>query len=210
MKKWECTICGYIHEGEEPPEECPICSADASMFVEVTEETEVKTEEAAPESVKEPETASSENTPLETISRLIVRHHLHPITVHGPNGIIPMTVLFLAMAFFLGLSHFEAAAFFSLTFVLLSMPGVLFSGYIMWKKRYNSAMTSFFKIKIGAGLVTLMALAILVIWRLAQPEIVVPGTSGRWLYFLLHLVLLGAVGTAGHMGGKLVFDNRNK
>ena len=38
MKKWECTVCGYIHEGEEPPDECPVCAADKSLFVEVVEE----------------------------------------------------------------------------------------------------------------------------------------------------------------------------
>ena len=30
--KWMCTICGYIHEGERPPEECPMCGAPASEF----------------------------------------------------------------------------------------------------------------------------------------------------------------------------------
>ncbi|MCI7207140.1 MAG: NADH peroxidase, partial [Clostridium sp.] len=24
MKKFICTVCGYIHEGEAPPEVCPI------------------------------------------------------------------------------------------------------------------------------------------------------------------------------------------
>ncbi|MEL7598157.1 MAG: NADH peroxidase [Clostridiaceae bacterium] len=37
MKKFVCTVCGYIHEGEEPPEKCPICKADASKFKQVTE-----------------------------------------------------------------------------------------------------------------------------------------------------------------------------
>ncbi|MGE5371026.1 MAG: flavin reductase [Solirubrobacterales bacterium] len=32
MKQWICTICGYIHEGDAPPEECPICGAPASDF----------------------------------------------------------------------------------------------------------------------------------------------------------------------------------
>jgi len=32
MKKFVCTICGYIHEGEGPPEVCPICKADKSKF----------------------------------------------------------------------------------------------------------------------------------------------------------------------------------
>lgn len=35
MKKFVCTVCGYIHQGEQPPEICPICKADASKFNEV-------------------------------------------------------------------------------------------------------------------------------------------------------------------------------
>ncbi len=34
MKKFVCTVCGYVHEGEEPPEECPICHQPASKFRE--------------------------------------------------------------------------------------------------------------------------------------------------------------------------------
>ncbi|MBQ9980873.1 MAG: NADH peroxidase [Oscillospiraceae bacterium] len=36
MKKWVCTICGYVHEGPEAPEACPICKAPASKFIEQT------------------------------------------------------------------------------------------------------------------------------------------------------------------------------
>lgn len=31
-KQWRCTVCGYIHTGENPPEICPVCGADASLF----------------------------------------------------------------------------------------------------------------------------------------------------------------------------------
>ena len=34
MKKWLCEPCGYIHEGDTPPETCPVCGAPASAFVE--------------------------------------------------------------------------------------------------------------------------------------------------------------------------------
>ncbi|MCT4544128.1 MAG: NADH peroxidase [Vallitalea sp.] len=34
MKKFICTICGYVHEGESAPEKCPQCKAPASKFVE--------------------------------------------------------------------------------------------------------------------------------------------------------------------------------
>ena len=34
MKKFICTVCGHVHEGNEPPEFCPICKAPASKFQE--------------------------------------------------------------------------------------------------------------------------------------------------------------------------------
>ncbi len=30
--RWKCRVCGYIHEGPEPPEECPVCGAPKEMF----------------------------------------------------------------------------------------------------------------------------------------------------------------------------------
>lgn len=32
MKAWKCEICGYIHNGEEPPSLCPVCGADQDLF----------------------------------------------------------------------------------------------------------------------------------------------------------------------------------
>lgn len=40
MKHWRCTVCGYIHQGEEPPEKCPNCQAPKEKFVEVSEDFE--------------------------------------------------------------------------------------------------------------------------------------------------------------------------
>ena len=36
MKKFVCSVCGYVFEGEEAPNECPICKAPKSKFVEQT------------------------------------------------------------------------------------------------------------------------------------------------------------------------------
>ena len=30
--KWVCQVCGYIHEGDQPPEFCPKCKAPAEKF----------------------------------------------------------------------------------------------------------------------------------------------------------------------------------
>ena len=35
MKKFICKVCGYVHEGNTPPEFCPKCKAPASKFEEV-------------------------------------------------------------------------------------------------------------------------------------------------------------------------------
>ena len=36
-KKFVCTVCGYVHEGDAAPECCPVCKAPASKFNEVVE-----------------------------------------------------------------------------------------------------------------------------------------------------------------------------
>ncbi len=39
-KKWRCKVCGYIYEGEVPPEQCPQCKAK-DAFEEVKEGEEL-------------------------------------------------------------------------------------------------------------------------------------------------------------------------
>ena len=34
MKRFMCTVCGYVYEGEEAPEKCPVCGAPKDKFVE--------------------------------------------------------------------------------------------------------------------------------------------------------------------------------
>ena len=38
-KKWICTVCGYVHEGDEAPEFCPQCKQPTSKFKEMVETT---------------------------------------------------------------------------------------------------------------------------------------------------------------------------
>ena len=33
MKRWRCTVCGYVHQGNRPPTKCPQCGADENRFV---------------------------------------------------------------------------------------------------------------------------------------------------------------------------------
>lgn len=39
MKKlWKCSVCNYVHEGDEAPDVCPKCGAPKDKFVELTSE----------------------------------------------------------------------------------------------------------------------------------------------------------------------------
>ena len=44
MKKFVCSICGYVHEGPEAPAECPICHAKKEKFNEQVEAAAYATE----------------------------------------------------------------------------------------------------------------------------------------------------------------------
>ena len=39
VKKFICTVCGYVHEGEHAPERCPQCGVPASKFKELDEDS---------------------------------------------------------------------------------------------------------------------------------------------------------------------------
>ncbi len=198
MKKWECTVCGYIHTGAEPPDECPVCKASKDKFVEIPAENEKS-------DVKKEENTVPEKASQGFLSQLVMKNHLHPISVHSPNGIVPMAVVFLLLAIGFDSQTLASAAYFSLIFVLLAMPPVLISGYITWVNKYSGAKTALFKTKIAASRVAITILLILVVWKTMQPDVLSSASLGRWLFMFLALVLLAAVGLAGHLGGKLVF-----
>ena len=35
MKKFVCSVCGYVHEGEAAPANCPACKVPAEKFKEM-------------------------------------------------------------------------------------------------------------------------------------------------------------------------------
>ena len=40
-KKFICSVCGYVYEGDAAPEACPLCKAPASKFTEMADSGEV-------------------------------------------------------------------------------------------------------------------------------------------------------------------------
>ncbi len=46
--QWQCLVCGYVHTGSAPPEECPICFAPMTAFEQMPDSSN----QPAPEVVK--------------------------------------------------------------------------------------------------------------------------------------------------------------
>ncbi len=213
MRRWKCKVCGYVHEGDEAPEKCPVCNADRIHFVEVDAAGSEIT--AAVEKVIEPPIREiiQEVKPRTLRDKLldqVLKHHLHPISVHFPNGVLPVAVVFIALAIILGLATLKEAAFYNMFFVLLTMPLVMATGYLEWQKRYKGAKTALFITKITCSLIVLISLLVLVVWRIVDPTVTDAGSANRLVYLGLSVGMLAAVAIAGHLGGKLVFGVRDK
>ncbi len=209
-KRWRCTVCGYIHTGAEPPEKCPVCDAPKKMFVEIDADgkalTVVKTEELDPAMASGIGAGQKQSLSFfDKFANLSLKHHLHPITVHFPNGILPAAVAFLALSVYFNILSLEIAAYFNMIFVLVMLPMVILTGFIEWQKRYKGIKSVIFIIKITCSLIVLALLSVLVFWRLIDPQVAAEGAPSRYIYLGISATLLAVTGIAGHLGGKLLF-----
>lgn len=208
MKKWKCTICNYIHEGPEPPEVCPICGAGPEKFIELKED-ESEEPAAAQAAATQVETRSAADDAGQgepgALAQQILKHHLHPMSVHVPNGVIPVTFVFVVLATVLDYFAMSEAAFYNLIFVALSLPVVWISGWVEWRKRYSGALTKRFIVKIISASVVTLLTVILIIWHVVDPQVVNEPSILRWLFLGLHFAMLLGASVAGFIGGKLVF-----
>lgn len=230
--KWRCKVCGYVHTGAEPPDNCPVCGADKSQFEPVSEETAAET--TAPSAPTDPPRHvmpdTPQNSPEDTVSsstdanesqmpgraskaqelyqigiKNMLKHHVHPISTHIPNGVIPVSFTFIVLALLSGSKPLATAALCNMVFIAISLPLVLFSGYIEWQERYSGAKTTIFMTKIAAaGVVTIGSFLSVILW-LFIPDIL--ESSSKWIFIFLNLVILAAAGVAGFIGGKLVFKD---
>jgi rubredoxin/uncharacterized membrane protein len=207
MKAWKCTVCNYVHNGEFPPEKCPVCGADKSKFVEIppSDEPDESKPETAGSAISEPEKTETPapQSLYQKITDLMIRHHAHPILVHTPNGILPIAAVLFIIAWVFDATLPAKAATVNLVFVVLALPLVVYTGVLEWQKKYNQADTLLFRIKILAATLTCASCLISLIWFLVNPAVL--STSLAWIFILINLIMLASAGIAGYIGGKLVF-----
>jgi rubredoxin/uncharacterized membrane protein len=234
MKKWKCMVCNYVHAGEEPPDKCPVCGADKSLFVLLEEgaaglppekhgepvysaehqhNTQAARAEPKNENKSEPPAAAKQDIPLPAWKRFtgsvygqqLTRYHGHPIAVHIPNGVLPVGVFFTLLAAIFKSETLSIAAQYDIGFVALTMPIVIGTGLNDWVNSFKARMTRVFKIKmISAAIVTALSV-LLALWGMVRPGIYHGSLSESWFFLLLHIANLTAAIVAGWYGGKLVF-----
>jgi rubredoxin/uncharacterized membrane protein len=212
MQKWRCLICKYVHEGDAPPEKCPVCKAPAAKFVEVAPEPsspESDPAKASPAAMTGTDASAAADARggnfINKFMGLMSRHHAHPIAVHFPNGVLPVALTMFLIALFFDASTLATAGFYNIVFVMLALPFVIFTGFLDWETKYRKALTSLFVIKIVAAAITFAACLISLIWYLMQPGVI--GSPQGWLFIVINLVMVISAGVAGHIGGKLVFKD---
>jgi rubredoxin/uncharacterized membrane protein len=207
MKQWKCTVCGYVHVGEEPPEKCPICGADRSEFIELPMDENHTDSSAAPAMAEKAGVDKGAEGWMQTVLSQMVKHHVHPISVHIPNGLLPVSVIFVVIAILLNHPGLYTAAFYNMVVVVITLPLVIFSGINEWRRKYQAKRSNIFITKMVCSAVVTLTAVSAVVWRIINPEAATDGTGYRWLLLGLHLVMLAAAAVAGYIGGKLVFKD---
>lgn len=191
MKRWRCTVCGYIHTGDEPPEQCPNCGAPKEKFVEIADE--------------ESDAGGSSYT---GVLGWLTRQRGHAIAVHIPNGVLPVATIFLLLAAVFQVRELRAAAYYNMLAVLVGMPLVLFTGYLDWQQHFGGKLTKIIATKMVCGVVVLLLALVLVTWWIVDSAAIRENATLSGLFLVLHLVALAAAVLAGFLGGKLVFGRR--
>ncbi len=265
MKKWRCSVCGYIHEGDEPPDKCPVCGADKSMFELISDTTEKSGEKSrklqeekgnkkwrcpvcgyideesrpdkcpvcgsdkelfeametgskieiqqkvsekkdTPEKKETPPEQEADKSFYQFIIGQILKHHVHPVSVHIPNGVIPVSVIFIVLAMISGCKALATAALCNMIFVVLAMPLVIFTGYTEWKMKYRGFLSRIFLTKILCATLVAITSLIVALWLVFEPDVLIT-SSYKWIFLFISFIMIGAAGVAGFIGGKLVFKD---
>ncbi len=192
-KRWRCTICGYIHEGDLPPESCPVCHAAAEKF----------------ELVEEAGAGLSVATVLK--SEL---HHIykvfapHAVAAHFPTALVPTATLFLFFVLLFGYQPLEFSALALLAVTIAVIPITMITGFIVWCRDYQKSDSAVFKKKIALAWILLAVSAATLLLRFWHPDIMVAGGLPTAFYFFLHLLMLTCVTLLGHYGATLVYTAR--
>lgn len=179
-KRWQCTVCGHIHVGPEPPVVCPVCGADRTQFI-------LLPEEAHP-----------------ALSSILATFEIHPVAAHFPGGLIPTAAVFLLLHLVFDVSGLEPAVFWLIAVATAVVPVSLGSGLHDWRTHFGGQRAPIFFRKIGLAIILLSLGLTALAMRPDQAALLVGGGWQAWLFFGCLAGMLGCVMLLGHYGAILV------
>lgn len=147
---------------------------------------------------------------LQTLYRLNDHNLFHPISVHVPNGMVPVAGLFMAMGCLFRVQALVSAAYLNLGVIFLAMPAVIATGFASWQHRYRGARTPLFTTKLACAALVFVFSGLILAFQTLYPVDVQHLTPRDWWVVAFYLLLLIPTIRAGFLGGKLVFASRNK
>lgn len=138
--------------------------------------------------------------------KILENIYYHPIFVHFPQALFPVSFLSFVLYLATGAREFEVGAFITALFGTVATPITTVTGFLDWKIRYKGYMTPVFRIKIVGAFLLFGCAVPAILLRTFVPDVnALPLAGPGWIYgallaacFLTNIIL-------GHYGGKLVF-----
>lgn len=192
-RTWRCTVCGYLHAGEVPPQSCPLCHATADKFVLVDDA---------------PEKGTIIARMLDELGQMRRAFVPHAVFSHFPVALIPTAVLFHLLFLVTGQYLLELVGSAVLLVAGVSVPLTLVTGLSAWEKRFGAVRAPIFLKKNTLARALLLLCWTAVLWRWLDPQVLTGGGLPAFLFVVLDLLLLACVTLLGHYGGVLVFGTR--
>ncbi|NTW53125.1 MAG: hypothetical protein HGB22_11155 [Chlorobiaceae bacterium] len=134
----------------------------------------------------------------------------HAIAAHFSNGLIPVAVLYLLLAFPTRDPFFERTVEHLLVIVCLAIPVSFLSGIRDWKTKYKGAKAPVFTTKIRLSILLFALCLIAVSIRLSVSDVMSGSGILFWIYSVDLLSMLPVVVFLGHYGGKLSAGQRSE
>lgn len=132
--------------------------------------------------------------------------YYHPIFVHFPQALFPVSFASFLLYLATGMRDFEVGAFIAAAFGTVATPATILTGFFDWKIRYKGYMTSVFRIKItGAFVLLALSVSTVLVRILVQDVAALPIAGMGWVYGILLAACVLTNVVLGHYGGKLVF-----
>lgn len=138
--------------------------------------------------------------------KILENIHYHPMLVHFPQALFPVSFAWFLLYLTTGARDFEVGAYLTAATGAAVTPVTAFTGFLDWKIRYKGYMTSVFRIKIVGAFVLIGLSGSAVLLRSIIPDVAAVPLGGLgWIYSALLFACVLTCVVLGHYGGKLVF-----